>query len=93
MDSILNNERKCYVCGSVNNLHLHHIYMGANRKISEENGFKVFLCGFHHNQSNEGVHGKNGHELDILLKKECQRKFEKTHSREEFINLVGRNYL
>ena len=93
MDSIPNNERKCYVCGSVNNLHLHHIYMGANRKISEENGFKVFLCGFHHNQSNEGVHGKNGHELDILLKKECQRKFEKTHSREEFINLVGRNYL
>lgn len=93
MDSILNNERKCYVCGSVNNLHLHHIYMGANRKISEENGFKVFLCGFHHNQSNEGAHGKNGHELDILLKKECQRKFEKTHSREEFINLVGRNYL
>lgn len=93
MDSILNNERKCYVCESVNNLHLHHIYMGANRKISEENGFKVFLCGFHHNQSNEGVHGKNGHELDILLKKECQRKFEKTHSREEFINLVGRNHL
>ncbi len=93
MDSILTDKKKCYVCGSENNLHCHHIYMGANRSISEGNGFKVYLCGYHHNQSNDGVHGKHGHELDMWLKQECQRRFEETHSREEFVKLIGRSYL
>lgn len=93
MDSILSNDRKCYVCGTVTNLHSHHIYMGPNRKVSENNGFKVYLCGHHHNQSNDGVHCKNGHELDVSLKEECQRKFEEEHSRDEFVSLIGRNYL
>lgn len=73
---------------------IRHIYYGhANRKISEEQGFWVYLAPWLHNQSNEGVHGKNGHELDIMLKQHCQRKYEETHSREEFMKLIGRNYL
>lgn len=91
--SILQNIKECYVCGATVNLHCHHIYMGANRKVSEDNGFKVWLCGHHHNLSNDGVHGKHGHELDMYLKETCQKEFEKTHTREEFMQLVGRNYL
>lgn len=53
----------------------------------------MYLIGRLHNQSNDGVHGKNGHELDIKLKQDCQRKYEETHSREEFIELIGKNYL
>lgn len=93
MDSILQTDKKCYVCGATHNLHCHHIYMGANRKISEQNGFKVWLCGYHHNQSDNGVHGKYGHELDVWLKQTCQRSFEETRGRQEFIALVGRSYL
>lgn len=93
MDSIITGEKKCYVCGAVTNLHCHHIFMGANRKISEDNGFKVYLCGYHHNQSNDGVHGKDGHELDMWLKQEAQRRYEQTHSREDFIALIGRSFL
>lgn len=93
MDSILQTDKKCCVCGATHNLHCHHIYMGANRKISEQNGFKVWLCGYHHNQSDNGVHGKNGHELDVWLKQTCQRRFEETRGRQEFIALVGRSYL
>lgn len=40
MDSIITGEKKCYVCGAETNLHCHHIFMGANRRVSEENGLK-----------------------------------------------------
>ena len=53
----------------------------------------MYLTGRLHNQSNDGVHGKNGKNLNLFLKQECQRKFEETHSREEFMALIGRNYL
>ena len=92
--SILQTEKECYITGSTYNLHKHHIYFGnPGRKISEKNGFWVYLTGALHNQSNDGVHGKNGHELDLKLKRDCQRKFEETHSREDFMKLIGRNYL
>ena len=29
----------------------------------------------------------------MQLKQICQRKFEETHSREEFMAIIGRNYL
>ena len=93
MKSILQSKKECYITGSSYNLHKHHIYAGNNRKISEREGFWVYLIGYYHNQSNDGVHGKNGHELDLKLKMACQRKYEETHSREEFIQLIGRNYL
>ena len=92
--SILQTEKECFITGSTYNLHKHHIFYGNPwRRISEENGFWVYLIGRLHNQSDSGVHGKNGHKLDIKLKQICQRKFEETHSREEFMKLIGRNYL
>ena len=91
--SILQTEKECFLTGSTVNLHKHHIYAGGRRKISEDNGFWVYLIGYYHNQSNEGVHGKNGHALELKLKQMCQRKYEETHSREEFLALIGKNYL
>lgn len=90
--SIMQTERRCYVCGTTYDLHEHHIFFGtANRKQSEKHGFKVFLCGRHHNLSNEGVHFD--HELDLRIKRDCQRVFEKAHSRDEFMKIIGKNYL
>ena len=44
--------------------------------------------------SDNGVHGKEGHELDIELKQACQRAFEADgHTREEFRALIGKSYL
>lgn len=91
MDSILQDKKECYICKTTQGLHCHHIYFASNRKISEQNGFKVWLCGKHHNLSNEGVHFNR--ELDLYLKRTCQEKFEQTHSRSEFIDKIGRNYL
>lgn len=93
MKSILQSRKRCYICRKEFDIHDHHIYFGnAKRTISERHGFKVWLCQEHH-QGTNGVHGKNGHKLDMFLKEVCQQKYEYNHTREEFINLIGRNYL
>lgn len=91
--SILQSSKECYVTGSTDDLHQHHIYRGVNRKISDKHGFFVWLRSDWHNGADYGVHGKDGKDLDILLKQLCQIEFEKVHSREEFMALIGRNYL
>lgn len=93
MKSIMQDKEECYVCHTTNNLHCHHIYFGAkNRGVSDKNSFTCYLCQQHHEGTN-GVHGKNGHNLDLYLKRTCQEKFERLHTRQEFIDLIGRNYL
>ena len=92
MDSIIQREKYCYFCLTKDNLHKHHIYMGANRKVSEKYGFVCYLCGYHHNLGGQNCVHEN-REMDLLLKKQCQKEFEENHSREEFVKLIGRNYL
>lgn len=73
-------------------LDCHHIYGGnANRKISDKYGLVVWLCQKHHNTAPFGVHHNQKH-MEIL-RQDGQREFEKSHSREEFVKLFGRNYL
>lgn len=92
MKSILQHKKECYFCHTTYNLHCHHVFEGtANRKISEKNGFKAWLCAEHHNMSNNSVHFNR--EMSLILKRLYQKEYEKTHSREEFIKLIGRNYL
>lgn len=91
-ESIMQNEKKCYLTGRTDNLHKHHIYEGVGRrKLSEKYGCWVWLTGEWHNQSNHGVHFNRP--LDLLLKCKCQKRFEETHSRTEFIQIFGRSYL
>ena len=93
MKSIIQKNKECYVCKTTYNLHLHHIYYGsANRKISDKNGFVVYLCQYHH-EGTYGVHGKNGKELNMKLKQECEKKYEENHTKEEFISLIGRSFI
>lgn len=93
MKSILSIDQQCWVCGTTQNLHVHHIFYGsANRKLSDKYGCVVCLCGKHHNLSNEGVHFNR--DLDLLLKKTTQREWEKRYgNREDFIKTFGRSYL
>jgi hypothetical protein len=90
--SILQTEKECYFTKRTGNLHLHHIFYGRGlRQISDREGFVVYLIPELHNMSNDGVHFNR--ELDLRLKRECQAKYEETHSRKEFIQLIGRNYI
>ena len=69
----------------------HHVIYGtSNRKNSEKYGLKVWLCHRHHT-GDEGVHFNK--DLDLMLKQTAQKEFEKTHTREEFMTIFGRNWL
>ena len=88
-DSILQNDKVCFVSGSRANLDCHHIYPGiANRKIADNYGCWVWLRHDIHMQLHD-----NNKELDRQLKEICQKKFEETHTREEFRKLFGKSYL
>lgn len=90
--SIIDNKHRCMVCGTIFNLHKHHVFYGTgNRKLSDADGLWVYLCARHHNLSDEGVHFNV--ELDHRLKTLGQRMYEKTHTREEFIARYGKNYI
>lgn len=91
MKSVINNEKKCFVCGSPFNIHVHHVYAGGRRKASEKYGAWVYLCAYHHNMSDEGVHFNR--ELDLKIKAIAQAELEKTMSRDEFRRHFGRSYL
>lgn len=91
MKSILSSRRECFFCHTPYNLHKHHIYEGRNRQRSEDNGFWVYLCANHHTMGPQAVHQNT--EVNTNLKKLCQRAYEQNHTREEFMELIGINYL
>ena len=93
MESVIQKEKECWVCKNTIGLHSHHILYGtASRRMSELYGLKVWLCGKHHNMSNEGVHFNK--ELDLQLKRLAQEYYEANYGcRLDFIDTFGRNYL
>ena len=92
MKSIVSNKKECLVCHTAQGLHLHHIYEGsANRKKSDKYGCWCYLCGRHHNLSNEGVHFNK--DLDLKIKRMCQEKFKEAYPDEDFVKVFKRNYL
>lgn len=85
--SILTDDLEhCFFCKN-EYVDIHEIYGGCNRKVSMRNGFCVGLCRLCHNKVTLD------YEAGLHLKKKCQLKFEETHSREEFLSLIKRNYL
>lgn len=79
-----NNYNRCYNCYKEGiPLDLHEVWGGSNRIRSIKNGFVVPLCRECH--SNEQVIMK--------LRKKLQGIYEEKHSREEFIQIIGKNYL
>lgn len=87
---------RCFLCGrngATDRLEKHHIFGGANRRLSEEDGLYVYLCGDRcHRNGKIAVH-KNRVIMDTLH--EIGQKAYETHigSREKFMERYGKNYL
>lgn len=91
--SILQDVKECYICGTTNNLHLHHIYYGtANRRLSDQDGCVVYLCLNHHTGAN-GVH--TNRKIDLFLKAKCEKEYLRLNNKtiDDFIARYGRDYL
>lgn len=71
---------------------VHHVLFGSGlRSISEAEGLKVDLCIPHHRIGPEAVH--NSRETRERLCRIFQKEYEKTHTREEWMGISGKNYL
>ena len=88
MESILQTEKQCFITGAVVCLDKHHIYHGPRRKAAEKYGCWVWL---RHDLHME-LHDRNK-ELDKMLQRTCQERFEELHSHEEFMKVFGKSYL
>ena len=83
----------CIICGA-SPVEIHHTMFGKNRKLSTEDGLVVPLC-FEHHRGRYGVHGADGHEIDLQLKQTSEKTWLEYYDKsiEEWINRYGRNYL
>ena len=94
MKSILQKKKRCLICHTEQDLHCHHVWEGRGRRSTSDRwGLTVYLCSKHHNMSDEGVHFNR--ELDLALKQAAQKKAMRHYSwtTEDFIKIMGKNYL
>ena len=87
-ESILQNEKECFVTGRRDHLDLHHIYAGSRRKASDRYGCWCWLTHDIHME----LHDRNK-TLDKMLRVVCQERFEEIYSHEEFMAVFQKNYL
>lgn len=74
----------CEVCNNYSKrLDPHEIYGGSNRKRSIQHKFVKLICPKCH--SNEAIINQ--------LRINTQKEYEKTHTRQEFIDLIGKSYI
>lgn len=74
----------CEVCGKYSKrLDPHEVYGGSNRKRSIKSKFVKLICPKCH--SNEAIIKQ--------LRIDTQKEYMKTHTEEEFINLIGKSYI
>ena len=91
--SILQKEmNECWFCGAKRNLNIHECFFGTGKRaLSIKYGCCVSLCATHHNLSNTSVH--HNREMDLNLKREMQKKFERVYPELDFIKIFGKSYL
>ena len=79
---------QCFLCGRTTNLELHHIMHGvANRRWATRFGLLCWLCAPCHRLVHcDAMTNKR-------LQQHAQRAFERTHTRQEWMNVFRKNYL
>lgn len=83
-DKDIVKEGICEFCGKYSKrLDPHEIFGGSNRKRSIKHKFVKLICPECH--SNEAIINQ--------LRIYTQKEYEKTHTRQEFIDLIGKNYI
>lgn len=84
---------KCFMCKRTEWLEHHHIFNASNKKNSEKYGAVVTLCHKCHNEPPDGVHFNK--ERRQWLQADAQKRIMEHHgiTKEEFIQIFGKNYL
>ena len=86
--SIMQDEKKCFITGATRDLDKHHCFHGPNRKLAEKWGCWIWL---RHDLHME-LHDRNK-DLDRMIERACQERFEELHGHKKFMIVFGKNYL
>lgn len=81
----------CEICGKWRELDPHEVFSGPNRQKSKKYGLVMHVCRWCHTQSPTCV--QYCRETNLFYKQKYQRIFEETHTREQFMQEFGKNYL
>ena len=84
------SEKECWFCGS-QQWDRDAPYLRRKQAQSDKYNLVVPLCHYHHNEPPDGVH--HNQENNLILKRWAQEQFEETHTRQEFREVFGKNYL
>lgn len=105
MRSIMtDNLKKCYYCGTTENIELHHCIHGSkeNRSLATQYHLLIGICPRCHRGA-DGIHGKYGTEKDLKLQSEAQQAWEDRRIRkgkstpetvrQEWLDIFGIDYI
>lgn len=85
--SILTDDlTRCYLCGKPKN-HLHEVFFGKNRVNSMKYACVVPLCASCHSKVHSNI------QIDLELKKVCQKAFIEVYEDVDFLSIFHKNYL
>ena len=85
MDSVFQNRKVCFCCGSRKNIECHYIF---DSFIAEKYGMKIYLCSSHHNR----IHIDS--KYDVQIKKMAQAYYEsQIGTRKKFEKEFGKSWL
>ena len=85
--------RHCYFTGT-SHVHIHHIFPGSRRKLSEKYGFVIPLAVDLHEFGFDSVHENPNRGLDLRLKQMAQTYYESHYgTRDEFLSEFGKSWL
>lgn len=90
--SIIQDEKVCYLTGRGDSLEEHHVFGGANRKLSEKYGLKIYLVRELH-RGKDSIH--ENRELSDRVKAEVQEKAMEHYGWDidDFRRIFGKNYV
>lgn len=90
MESLIQKEKECFICGTTLNLENHHALHGnANRRLCDADRLTVWLCQAHHHELHD-----SDTEMDRFVQRAAQEVWEKTYGdRSAFIRRYGKSYI
>lgn len=74
----------CELCGAEGIMEEHHAIFRGQSKALQECELNKFLLDYKCHRGENGIHGKNGHEADIKLKKKFQERLFNELDRETY---------
>jgi len=87
-ESILQSEKECFITGSLVQLDKHHVYHGPRREAADQWGCWVWL----RHDIHMSLHSRDP-EMDKMLQRICQERFEELYGHEQFMAIFGKSYL